>query len=153
MLVCLNTSIRDYEGGEDGGDGGGYGYGMPKCSKKMCCPWMSYCCCCCESRWCSPRMCCWKSVCHTEGVLISSISCWRLTFSEAEGSERGKAGAEVDTRQSRRQRWPRNRSEKSGSWSTKTTSLSGQSSLGARKVYLLSEIITETPLCQSNLRH
>ena len=38
MLVCPNTSIRDYWSGEDGGDGGGDEYGMPKCSKKRRCP-------------------------------------------------------------------------------------------------------------------
>ena len=45
--------------------------------------------------------------------------------------------------------WPRNESEKTGSWLAGTTSLSGRSSLGARKVNLFSVNFTQVPLLHS----
>lgn len=138
--MCPSTSMRYYSGGEDGGDGGGNGYGMLKCSKRRHCPWISSCRCCCCS--------CWNSVCRTESVRTSSISCWRVTSPEVGGRggdevDADALGAEATVEKTRRLRCPRNESENTRSWSAEITALSGRSSLGARKVNLLSLYLTQ----------
>ena len=109
------------------------------------CSSSSKCYCCCS---------CLSSVCRTESVRTSSISCWRVTSPEVGGrggdeTDAETTGSEAITGGSRRLRCPRNESEKMGSWSAGTTALSGRSSLGVRKVNLFSEYLTQVPFFHS----